>query len=94
MEESRHQQGCHDGVDEEQGARDACRHVMKTHVKSDGRQGEEGAQECKLDGVSPFDGETLSAYQHDKSEHQYSQTIPIAEYRPRVEAVFIQLEGS
>ena len=90
MEEHRHQNRRHDGIDEEDGAGYSRRHVVETDVERSRREGEHTAQRGKTDHVSPLHLETLLSEQHHHGKHQYRQKIAIDEHRTGIESVTIE----
>ncbi len=91
FEKYAHNHGYHDGIDEEDGACDACLHVEKARVEGDGGYGKEYTEEGEDGEFATRDAEGFALEEHHDDESDYGNGVAIEKYAADSEAVLVEI---
>ena len=91
FEKYAHNHGHHDGIDEEDGACDACLHVEKARVEGDGGYGKQHAEKGEDGEFATRDGEGFAFGEHHDDKADDGKGVAIEEYATDGEAVLVEI---
>ena len=94
VEKNGHQYRRHNRVNEEQGTRNASRHIMETEIERARREREHHSQHRQSNGVPPLDFKAFPLPKHHNGKHRNRQKITVNQHRTRAEPIAIELERS